>query len=143
MNEKPYIPTKWIDQVTDGGGTVIQVGTPMNAANFNNQENGILANNALGAVISQAQRAAETNGLEWEVESAAATLTGSGVNLSVSLTKLRNRTTYNVGFEISSVTGGTAGDIIVSGKQANGYQIKYSGTATSITGRWRVQGGMV
>lgn len=141
-NEKSYIPTQWKDQVKDGS-TIIQPGTPMNAQNFNNMENGILANDALAAVLSQAQRQAVLANAEWEVESGSATITPANTDNTISIVKARNRTTYNVTIEVNSATGGTVGDIIISGKQANGFKVKYTGTASSITIRYHIQGGMV
>lgn len=143
MNEKPYVPTKWNDQVKDGQGAIIQAGTPMNASNFNNQEHGIMANNALNAVLAHVQRQANIAATETEIESGTATVTPANTDNSITITKVRNRTTYNVAVEVNSVTGGTVGDIIVSGKQANGFKVKYTGTATSISIRYRIQGGMI
>lgn len=141
-NEKSYIPTQWKDQVKDGS-TIIQPGTPMNAQNFNNMEHGILANDALAAVLAQVQRQAALSGAEWEVESGSATISPANTDNTISIAKLRNRTSYNVTVEVNSVSGGTVGDIIISGKQANGFKVKYTGTATSVTIRYHVQGGMV
>lgn len=144
-NEKSYIPTQWKDQVKDGS-TIIQPGTPMNAQNFNNMEHGILANDALAAVLAQVQRQAMLSGAEFEVESGSATISPANTDNTISIVKLRNRTTYNVTVEVNSVSGGNyipVGDIIISGKQANGFKVKYTGTATSVTIRYHVQGGMV
>jgi len=82
---------------------------------------------------------------ENEVVTITDTITGANTDKSVVIpsNKLRNRTTYNVTPVIVSTTGGTAGDIIVSAKQANGFKVKYTGTATSITVALYVQGGML
>jgi len=41
------------------------------------------------------------------------------------------------------VTGGTAGDIIPITKQANGFTVKYNGTASSVVVLFNISGGMI
>lgn len=76
-----------------------------------------------------------------------ATINGSNTDFSVVIptSKTRNRTTYNVTAEINAITGtaATAGDIIITAKQINGFKIKYNGTATAVTLRLQVRGGII
>ena len=65
------------------------------------------------------------------------------MTVDIPTTKTRNRTSYNVTAEVSSATGGTVGDIIINTKQANGFKVNYTGTATSVALRLKVQGGMM
>ena len=135
-----YKPTIWVDDVPG-----IQEGTPQNAENFNNIEQGVFISNALNAVMAQFNRLLLDRINENEVVTITDTITGANTDKSIVIpsNKLRNRTTYNVTPVIVSTTGGTAGDIIVSAKQANGFKVKYTGTATSITVALYVQGGML
>ena len=131
-------------EVTKAQGQIIQQGTPQSATNFNNMEVGIfesIALNGLLAMRARLQRDAQT---EAEVVAIDKTLTGtSAQNVDIPATKTRNRTAYNVTAEITSATGGTVGDIIINTKQANGFKVQYTGTATSVVLRLKVQGGMM
>ncbi len=140
-----YNKTNWQDHVVDQNGQVIQEGTPLSAKNLNNIEQGVFISNALNAVMAQFNRLLLDRINENEVVTITDTITGADTDKSVVIpsNKLRNRTTYNVTPVIVSTTGGTAGDIIVSAKQANGFKVKYTGTATSITVALYVQGGML
>lgn len=122
----------------------IQEGTDMNAANFNNIEAGVMEAEALAAMNAAQRRYCNDMALNAETIVVEATLTGSGTTNSVNLPEAntRNMTTYNIVAEIKSVTGGTAGDIIPVTKQANGFTVKYNGTASDITVRFHVSGGM-
>lgn len=122
----------------------IQEGTDMNAANFNNLEAGTMEAVALAAMNAAHRRYCNDMALNAETIVVEATLTGSGTENSVDLpaAKTRNFTAYNVAAEVKSVTGGTAGDIIILTKQANGFKVKYNGDATSIVVRFHVSGGM-
>lgn len=131
--------------MVDQNGQVIQEGTPLSAKNLNNIEQGVFISNALNAVMAQFNRLLLDRINENEVVTITDTITGANTDKSVVIpsNKLRNRTTYNVTPVIVSTTGGTAVDIIVSAKQANGFKVKYTGTATSITVALYVQGGML
>ena len=99
---------------------------------------------ALAAMNAAHRRYCNDMALNAETIVVEATLTGSGTENSVDLpaAKTRNFTAYNVAAEVKSVTGGTAGDIIILTKQANGFKVKYNGDATSIVVRFHVSGGM-
>ena len=122
----------------------IQEGTDLNAANFNNLEAGTMEAAALAAMNAAHRRYCNDMALNAETVVVEATLTGSGTTNSVEIPadKMRNMTTYNIVAEVKSVTGGNAGDIIPVTKQANGFTVKYNGTASSIVVRFHVSGGM-
>ena len=134
-----YKRTIWQDHVEG-----IQEGTDMNAANFNNLEAGTMEAAALAAMNAANRRYCNDMALNAETIAVEATLTGSGVENSVDLpaAKTRNMTAYNVVAEVKSVTGGTAGDVLILTKQANGFKVKYNGNASSIVVRFHVSGGM-
>lgn len=134
-----YKRTIWQDHVEG-----IQDGTDLNAANFNNLEAGVMETAALAALNAASSRYSDDMAKNAEVITIEATLTGSNTNNTVEIPEkaTRNMTTYNVVSEIKSVTGGTAGDIIVGTKQVNSFSVRYSGTASSIVVIFHVSGGM-
>lgn len=158
-----YKRTMWQDHVTeysdrytettnpDGSithvpveGTIIQQGTPQNAANFNNMEVGVFESIGLNGLLAMRARLQQDAQIEAEVVAIDTTLTGTTLQtVEIPTAKIRNRTAYNVTAEISSAAGGTVGDIIINTKQANGFKAQYTGTATSVTLRLKVQGGMM
>ena len=135
-----YKPTIWQDKVEG-----VQEGTDMNAANFNNIEIGVMESDALAAMNAAYRRYEADAANDAEVVAISDTLTtsGSAKALDIPTGKTRNRTTYNVAAEINAVSGGTVGDLIIDTKQANGFKAKYTGTATSVTVRFKVSGGMI
>lgn len=143
-----YKKTDWIDHVVDQStGEVIQEGTKQSAGNFNNMETGIFANDAGSSVLTQEvlQHKRLLSDLEGEIGQV--TLTNSqeypfnNSDKTVSLLKARDTLNYRVDVEIMSAVG-FAGDIEVYDKQLNGFKIKFTGSASSVTVKYIVQGGM-
>lgn len=122
----------------------IQEGTDMNAANFNNLEAGTMEAAALAALNAAHRRYCNDMALNAETIVIEATLTGGGQTKSVAIPAehTRNMTNYNIVTELVSVVGSNAGDIIPLTKQANGFTVKYTGSATSIVVKFLVSGGM-
>lgn len=56
--------------------------------------------------------------------------------------KNRNNLNYSVQWELVSAKGGTFGDVLITGKQLNGFTIGYTGGAKSITLNLFIQGGL-
>lgn len=134
-----YKAINWVDHVEG-----IQEGTDQSAANFNNMDAGIFESIGLNGLLAMRARLQQDAQIEAEVVAIDKTLTGTAqVTVDIPTTKTRNRTSYNVTAEVSSATGGTVGDIIINTKQANGFKVNYTGTATSVVLRLKVQGGMM
>lgn len=134
-----YKAINWVDHVEG-----IQEGTDQSAANFNNMDAGIFEAIGLNGLLAMRARLQQDAQIEAEVVAIDKTLTGTAqVTVDIPTTKTRNRTSYNVTAEVSSATGGTVGDIIINTKQANGFKVNYTGTATSVVLRLKVQGGMM
>ncbi len=161
-----YKITKWQDHVTqyqdrfrevensDGTfthelveGEVIQQGTPQNAANFNNMEQGILCGIEIGALmavaIAHVRQAVEnikgeiiettlSNTLEYPFNNSKKTL---------SLSTKRENLNYTVDVEAVAVGAGHVGDIIISDKQINGFKVEHTGSAKSVKIKCFVKGG--
>lgn len=141
-----YNKTIWKDHVVDGV-TIIQQGTPMNAANFNNMEEGIFESTELGNVILQQviQNKRNIADLEGEIKDVALTNTlaypFTNSAKTVSLSKSRDTTNYRVVTEIIS-TDGVVEEVEVYDKQLNGFKMKYIGSAQNVMIRCFIQGGM-
>lgn len=115
-------------------GSVIQQGTPQNAANFNKMEDGIInatemAALAMTAIIHARQTEEDLAG---EVINVDLTNTqdypfNNSVK-TVPLTTKRNHTNYTVSCEIASKDGFT-GEIEVTEKLLNGFKVAYTGSA--------------
>lgn len=134
-----YKAINWVDHVEG-----VQVGTDQSAANFNNMDAGIFESIGLNGLLAMRARLQRDAQAEAEVVAIDITLTGTTLqSVAIPATKLRNRTAYNVTAEVSSAAGGTVGDLIVNTKQANGFKAQYTGTATSVVLRLKVQGGMM
>ena len=144
-------------EVKKAQGEVIQQGTPQSATNFNNQENGIQDAHTATAVFLQyfmqfdrwiRQKIADYTA-EFLNEIKTVTLTNSkGIPFfnveaqTIDLTTTRKTLNYDVSWEVVSANG-NIGDISVADKQLNGFKISYDGSATSVTLKIRIKGGML
>ena len=129
-------------------GTIIQQGTPQNAQNFNNLEEGVFAADQLA---TEAARMAKVNARELDAEKGekiTVNLTNSAnypFNNSVqniSIAQKKPKTDYYVDVEVVSVTGGGVGDFRISDKLLNGFKLAFTGAATAVSVICRVRGGI-
>lgn len=147
-----YYPTQWKDHVTnpsncfnitkneDGtyqitrAGTVMQQGTPQDAAHFTNQEDGIWELFACyGLLLNYARQ------MGWDVERGSINLTNTAKpypfnnsQKTVALQMQRPSRDYIVITEASNVKG-NLGQIEVSDQLSNGFKVAYTGSATAAT----------
>lgn len=142
--------------VTKAQGTVIQQGTPQSATNFNNQENGIQEAHAAFAVLLQyfmqfdrwVRQKISDYAAEFLSEIKTVTFTNSltfpfnNSVQTVNMATVRKTLNYDVTWEVTAASG-NVGDITVSDKQLNGFKIAYDGSATSVTLKIRIKGGML
>lgn len=128
-------------------GEIIQKGTPLNAANMN-----LLDTAALQAIMMGSLNTSLLRQLSDKVEAQAGeqievTLTNTqqypfnNSNKAVQLGTNRNKKNYTVLVEVLSSEGGGVGEILVTNKLLNGFQIAYTGAASSVTVNCIVQGG--
>jgi len=152
-----YKTTEWEDRVVDQQtGDVLVEGTPVNEVNLNNIETGVHSANSAIAILIQyfmqfdrwvRQKVADY-AAEFLNEVQTVTLTNTkrfpfnDSIMTVSLTTVRKTLNYDVDWEITSANG-NVGDIIVSDKQLNGFKIAFDGSATSVTLKLRIKGGML
>jgi len=142
-----YAKTQWKDHIVDASGNVIQQGTPVNGNNLNNMENGIFEAYELGNVLLQQVMQHKRLLADLEGEVGQVTLTNTQAypfnnsKITVALQKARDTLNYTVQTEIISANG-FPGDIKISDKQLNGFKIEFTGSATSVTVKYIVRGGM-
>lgn len=142
-----YPQITWYDRVTDQNGQVIQEGTPLSATNMNRIENGIYDAHELNAVLTQEVRQHKRLLADLQGEVGQVTLTNTlsypfnNSVTTVALQKSRDTLDYTVQTEIVSSVG-IPGSIKVSAKQLNGFKIEFDGSATSVTVKYIVRGGM-
>lgn len=137
-------------------GEVIQQGTPQSATNFNNQENGIQDTHTATAVFlhyfMQFERWARQKVADYAAEflNEIQTITLTNTKAfpfndsiqSVNLATARKTLNYDINWEVASANG-NVGDITVSDKLLNGFKIAFDGSATSVTLKLRIKGGML
>lgn len=138
-------------------GKVLQEGTNQSSENFNNMEDGIHDVSMAFGIIFQHLLQSEPDHEErigvlendCTVEAGTVTLTNTSkypFNNSaktVALTKTRKSTNYLVECTVESYSGGLPGDIMVSGKATNGFKVEFNGSATSVTIKYIVKGGIL
>ncbi len=142
--------------VAKAQGEVIQQGTPQSATNFNNQENGIQDSHTAFQVFLQyfiqfdrwvrqkiADYAAEfLNEIQTVTLSSTERFPFTNSVQTISLATVRKTLNYDVSWEVTS-TNGNVGDISITDKQLNGFKIAFDGSATSVTLKIRIKGGML
>lgn len=144
-----YQPERWLDEVVDVNDPrrIIQEGTPMDAVHFNHMEQGIHNNSLMLAVLLEAtrQNARSVSAVEGElIETTLTNSKGFYFNNSaktIALSKMRNTLDYRVFFEVQG-NPVNVGDIVVYDKQLNGFKIAFTGSASSISVKCYVQGGV-
>jgi len=151
----------YIDHVKSPG-EIIQPGTPLNADKFNDMDLAAIQGILLGLSNADYIRKLldKTDTLEEGLEEAITDLNNKiagdwiTVNLTnsqsypfnnskktVNLSPSKKNTDYSVYYEVISHTGGSVGDIEISDKLQNGFKIAFTGSATNVTVRCKVQGG--
>ena len=61
---------------------------------------------------------------------------------TVSISETRDNMNYVIDWVVTASSGGNVGDILISDKLLNGFKIEYTGSATSVTIKYLVVGGM-
>ena len=137
-----YKRTFWVDD------TPIEPGTLIDQDHLNNMEEGIFEAHemSMSAIMSRVQAKRDIEGVKGlEVTK---TLTNSQTypfnnsKTTVALPALRNNNGYYVVVETVSATDGAVGEFIVSDKLLNGFKLEYTGSASSVSVRCMVIGGM-
>lgn len=138
-------------------GTEVQKGTNQSATNFNGMEDGIQDATIAQQIIFQHMLQTEPDheqrisGLESEneVEVGTVTLTNSSKypfnssRQTISLASTRKTTNYLVECIVTGYFGGLPGDVTVSEKALNGFKLEFDGSATSVTVKYIVKGGIL
>lgn len=136
-----YEPTFWVDDVPG-----IQEGTPQDEQHFNNIEGGVNAANLLGEFLAEVvkKQGAAIGNVDGDVISV--TLTNSqgaffnNSTKTVVLPVKRDTLDYSVDFEVQGDVH-NVGDVVVFDKQVNGFKVKYTGSASTVSLKLYVHGG--
>ena len=139
-------------------GEIIQQGTPMSAANFNNMEQGIHAANVAAIMaMNTARLAMETADSNVIIKDVKLTNTlnypfnNSKETIALSGKEERHNSNYIVFAEVTSSyitedvninNAGLAGNIVISDKMTNGFKIEYTGGVGEVGLRLYITGGM-
>ena len=132
---------------TPAPGEIIQQGTPQSARNFNNIEEGVLAGTEIADYIADMVLQTRSGRDPERGECGTVTLTNTQTypfnnsGKTVALATPRDTLDYFVNIEVVSETGGSAGTVTVYNKLANGFSVKFDGSAKSVTIRYNVTGG--
>ena len=161
--EYPYRYTETVNgdgtvDHTPAPGEELLEGTPQSATNFNHAENGIHDAHIAAAIFIQYSRhkADEVDGRldehdeEFSAEVGTVTLTNTNSGFfafnnsgsTVALTKTRKTMNYDITIEVTSFSGGQLGEVEIYDKQLNGFKLKFTGSAKSVTVKYKVRGGM-
>lgn len=141
MGTGTYEQTFWLDDVPG-----IQEGTPMDEQHFNNMEGGINGANLLGEFLTEVikKHGDQLGNVHGDVISVTLTNTqGAFFNNStktVALPVNRDTLDYVVDVEVQGDVH-NVGDIVVFDKQVNGFKVKYTGSATTVSLKLYVHGG--
>lgn len=135
-------------QLVKDPGEVIQQGTPLSAANFNDVDLGGIQGILIGLLTAQSvnQLSQKVEGLEGEQIVVTLTNTKSypfnDSVQSVQLSKNRNTKDYSVAVEVLEKTGGGVGDIVVTDKLLNGFKVAFTGAASTVKANCIIRGGV-
>lgn len=140
-----YNCTIWKDRVVDSTtGEVIQEGTNQSAGNFNNMEKGILDESIATAFL---MIAVEHLNAVTAMEEKTVTLTNSSSypfnnsESTIDLNFKRTTTNYDVEAEVIEHSG-YVGNILISDKLLNGFKVRFDGSASTVTVKLIIKGGM-
>lgn len=141
-----YARTFWLDHVTDQHGEVIQQGTLLDQAHFNNIEQGV-SDNSLADAFMQFRAIQESYDLTDEQHTVTLGTTGSkwpfnNTAATVALSQLRESVNYGVSVNVLEYSGGLLGNIKIFDRAANGFKLLHDGSATSVKVSVRVSGGL-
>lgn len=124
-------------------GNVAQEGTSQNAANFGKMDFGIFdAHTAVQILLMLARQNS------WEVEVGSVSLTNTytypfnNSKKSVALAHTKEDSNYVVLTEVTSFSG-NVGEIVVSDKLTNGFKVEHTGSASAVTVKYIVIGGIL
>ena len=140
-----YRRTFWLDKVEDvDTHEIIQEGTDQSAGHFNNAEHGISdVNLAAALILISSSLTAE----QVATEEKTITLTNNqsypfnNSKRTIALATARNFTDYTVEAEVLEHSG-NVGDVKIFDRMLNGFKVAYDGSATSVTIKLRIKGGM-
>jgi hypothetical protein len=156
-----YTETKNDDGTIDhtpAPGEKLKEGTPQSATNFGHMENGIHDAQIAESIFMQykmheqqeVERRLDEHDAEFSSEVGTVTLTNTNAvffafnnsGSTVALKTVRKTMNYDLDIEVTEYSGGQLGEVVVYDKQLNGFKLKFTGSAKSVTVKYKVRGGM-
>lgn len=143
----PYNIIKWQDEVMDQNENILQEGTLHDEVNMNRMEEGIYESSLMAYMLTQRdiQQKRVLADLEGEVGEVPLlntdTFPFNNSIKTVAMKKPRDTTDYRIHTEVVSANG-NVGSILITDKQLNGFKIAFTGSATNVTIKYYIQGGM-
>lgn len=149
-----YEKIQWQDRIKDSNGNIIQEGTPFSAGNMNNIVEGIeIGHSSVGLLATFLAQQVNLNKQEIEkyqkqrLLQGQATITGTSSNgyfrdsepfVQVSLTGFAQINAPNYDVLVTPISGdaGLVGRLEVYDKTQNGFKVKMTGSASSVTFLW-------
>lgn len=144
-----------VDHQPAHGQTLVE-GTPQNADHFGKMEHGIMDAHVAAAIFQQyamhsVKEKLEDHEDEFAAETGTVVLTNTNTGFfafnnsgqTVALQKVRKTLNYDLEIVVESYTGGQLGNVIVYDKQLNGFKLKFEGSASNATIKYKVRGGMI
>ncbi len=156
LRDGAYEPLEWEDRVIDQTtGDVLVPGTPVNEANLNRMESGILTSHLdVGLISLAAMQLLLAHRQEWDklmqqrILQGEATITAAASNgyfrdaepfVSISPPGFPQINTPNYDVLITPMTAddlGKVGQLIVYDKTQNGFKVRMTGSASTVTFLW-------
>lgn len=146
-----------IDHTPSPGKEMVQ-GTPQSATNFNHMEKGIQDAQLAKSIFLQfwmhrndeIEDHLNRHDEEFSAETGEVTLKNTNSvsfafnnsGSTVALKKVRKTMNYDLDYEITNVSGGQCAGVLIYDKQLNGFKLKFEGSASSVTVKYKVRGGM-
>lgn len=155
--DRQYSPTAWEDRVLDQNGNVIVPGTPVNEINLGNIETGIqISHLDIGSALLLALQTAALAQKELDKiknqrilqgQSTISNPSGAGsgyfrssepfVSIPIPSTAYAQINAPNYDVQVEAIDGdGSEGNLVVYGKTQNGFNVKMTGSAKSVSFFW-------
>jgi hypothetical protein len=137
-----YEPTVWLDESKG-----VQDGTPVDEQNLNNMECGINTANLTSEFLTEVlkHQSDQIGNIAGDIIEVTLTNTAGEAffnNSAKTVALPVNRDSFDYTVEVEIVTPvDNVGEIIIYDKQVNGFKVKYTGSAASVSLKLYVQGG--
>lgn len=142
--------------IVSSPGTVFNLGTAQCADTFGAMDDGIMDIHASAQLMlwyfkhrdDEVHDRLDGHDAEFTPEAGTVTLTNTlaypfnSSGATVAMTQVRKTMNYDLTFEVTAYSGGEVEDVVVYDKQLNGFKLRFTGSAKSVTLKYKIRGGM-